>query len=451
MFPFSTVLILIAVFGSFSNAQQTVCTFQIVLNRYACRLVAQNIASELDMEQVVGIHLPNYNDSRVQRLDHTNSVVQVFPTLIMNQFPNLISVHLSDVEMRSIERPIVNCRTLFTIDLNNNHLVSIPEGIFRNCQELSTLTMRRNLISNIHDNAFVGLSRAFILTLTENKIKIINRNMMNPLSRLGILDLDGNEIEQLDANTLEVLPNLQTLSLRNNKISTWNVNILQRNPRIERLQLSGNQIQTLDVNTFSNLPNLIELSIGSLLEVIPAFENLLRLENLVLDGNQLTHVSASSFVNMPNLNRAFLGRNRIESFDFSMTSTRILTNFRYLEMTNNSIAEIAEGSLTMLGNLSYFGLSRNQLAKLSFSAFDPVLPLQTLDVRDNRISRVDREIFENAVTMNFFATGNVCVNTNFVIDSTSDLSRLNRCFNSARSLKINIFAVVAVIFIIVKV
>lgn len=437
----------LGIFSNLSSAQRTTCTFQHINNVYTCRLENQNIGSDNDMQEVGGVHRQNFGDMNVLRLDHTTSSIQIFPSLVIDRFVNLQRIHLSSVEMTTLDRYIVNCARLHTVELNMNEITTIPQGIFRNCQRMTSLSMNRNQISRIHDNAFVGLTSLSSLWLVHNNIQSINRNMMRPMTVLASLFLDDNEIEEIEAAAIEVSSNLRRLSLRNNKISSWSVEILQNNPLIRELILSGNQIQTLSADSFSNLQNLVELWIGSLLEEIPVLENMQRLETLVIENNNLKHVSAASFAHMENLIVLNLGRNQIETIDFSMTSPRILRNLRTLELTANNIESIEEGTLTMLKDLTRLGLSRNQLQRLSIDSIRPVLPLISLDVQRNQIRSLDREIFEQETDMHFFALGNVCVSEDLLINSTFDMNRLESCFNSAVDKKVNLLGFVFVILV----
>lgn len=450
----SIFFVFLVIFGTFVNTQRTTCTFLVFANLYTCRLINQNVLSVNDMQIIDGVHMQNRNDASVHLIDHTTSTVQVFPNLMLDRFVNVRQLRLTSVGMKSLGPTLTNCQWLSHLDLSRNQLTSLPEGFFQNCNRLLSLTLRQNQISEIHDNAFIGLTQLSTLTLPRNKIRSINQNWLVPMrDRLIILDFDDNEIEEINANILADISRLIWLSLRNNKISSWNAGILQRNPRLERLYLAGNQIRTITAGTFSNLPNLLELSVGGLLQEIPVFENLQRVENLGLHENQLTHVSAASFIHMDNLSQLNLARNQIETFNFAMTTPRILANLRTLELTNNSITNVTEGSLTMLTNLTSLLLGSNQLETLSYESIQPVLPLLSLNVRHNRIVSIDREIFEGDIDMFFSGAGNVCINSDFRVDANFDMNRLERCFNSGTSAKVSIFVLIfaTVIFVTGKI
>ena len=428
---------MLAFFGVFTNAQRTICTFQMLSNGYTCRLENQIINNDNDMAEVGGVHRQGSGDANVVRLDHTTSVVNVFPSLIIDKFVNLQFMNLLMVEMRVLDRFIINCQRLFQIDISRNEIQTIPAGIFRNCDRLHRVTINHNQIRTIHDNAFMGMRALASLWLVNNEITAINSNMFLHTPILQSIFLNNNNIEVITTDTLRNLQELSWLALNNNRITTWTIDILSQNPRMTRLELSGNFIQTLDVNTFSNLPNLIELSIGSLLEEIPVFEGVQRLEHFSVIGCPIKRVTAASFIHMESLNNLWLGRNQIESVDFSMTTPRILTHLRTLSIFNNSISNLTHSNFEMLSGLTSLTLGSNQIEKLSIDTLGPVLPLISLDVNRNRIFQIDREIIEQSPGMLLLAFGNQCVSGNFLINSTFDINQLNRCFNSGMKLKVN--------------
>jgi hypothetical protein len=127
MFVKLICLFVFAFCGNYSNAQgTTTCTFLVINNIYTCRLENQNIRNDNDMATINGIHRQNFDDINVQRLDHTTSVVNIFPSLIVDRFVNLQNLHLLSVGLRSLDRTITNCARLFRLELNFNELTNIP-------------------------------------------------------------------------------------------------------------------------------------------------------------------------------------------------------------------------------------------------------------------------------------------------------------------------------------
>jgi insulin-like growth factor-binding protein complex acid labile subunit len=325
----------------------------------------------------------------------------------------------------------------------SNFIEVIPERIFQNCAQLVLLDLNLNRIRAIADDAFVGLSSLRTLWLQTNSIPRISRNLLRNIPSIRSLLLSQNEIEEIPVDAFVDLAQLNGLVLNRNRIATWSGEILSRNPTVNHLDLGENRIRNIPANIFSNIPNLVTLSIGGLLEEVPAFEGISSLQNLAITNSPITRVSAFSLRHLPNLNSLNFRDCRIESVDFSMTSPRILENLRQLELQNNSISNLNESSFEMLTSLVYLGLARNQIENLTLTTLEPVLPLDSFQISHNRISRMEREIFEQSPNMIVSSEGNPCFSGSFTVGTNFDLNQLNRCFNSGLSLKMNIFVLLA--------
>ena len=437
------------VFISGISAQGTFCSFEFLSNDYTCRLINQTITHSGNMSVVGGDHEENFGDINVQRLEQTTSIIQVFPKLLIDRFVNLRYLTLRSVEMRIWDGQIENCARLQEIDLSGNGFLSFNPRVFQECDRLSVLTVNQNRITGILAESFIGLFRLDTLSLANNIIRSITNLVLKPIGNLNTLILDNNELSEMTEEALAAVPNLQILSLKNNILTSWNVHILRFNPRIQRLFLSGNRIKTLEANTFSLLRNLVELWIGNWLEEIPAFEGMNSLEILVLSENRLKHVSRESFVHMRNLKKLYLDKNQIETFDFALSqnSPRILVNLEYLSMNNNSIGWFEDSSFESLTNLMHLAVSFNQFRRIPYDYLRPVLPLRTLDITRNFVSQIDPRIFQESENLHLLASGNVCIDDNFFLNSTFDMENLQDCFSSGLKWNVNILLLISSIFI----
>jgi hypothetical protein len=436
------ILILVANFAALASAQGTTCTFDFMGNDYTCQLVNQTISRSEDMVTIGGVHMESFGNINVQRVDQEFSVVEVFPTELIDEFVNLRTLYLRGTRMRFWTTPIKNCARLTEIDLNMNQFASIDPNFFAECNRLSSLSMNQNRIRTITDNAFVGLSSLDTLSLSNNIIRTITNTSFRPIGNLAHLILDNNQVVEFTYESLSAIPNLRTLSLRNNAITTWDVHILRFNPRLERLFLSGNQLKTLEPNTFSNLQNLNELWLGNLMEEVPVFESVGALEILVLNDNQLMNISSLSFANMRNLKSLHLDRNQLGSFDFSVTSPGVLSNLENLFLNNNSIGWLEDCSLEALTSLKHLEMSFNEFRRIPYDYIQPSLPLEFLDITRNRVSQIDRRVIEESPNIYLMAKDNACVNGNFLVNATFDMGDLQDCFGGGMSLKVNVFVVV---------
>lgn len=435
------VLIALQVLINLQVIYGVTCSFEIENEVYTCRIRDQNIQSNAEMQSIEGVHLAELTNNDVKRLDQSKSTIQVFPSLIINKFVNLKTVMLNSTDMMSFETPMTDCGNLEFISLDYNKIKAIPEGIFQNCDKLSYLSISQNEIIEIHDKAFVGLAELQTLRLSTNKIKKISREILSPLSNLNELSVDSNEIEETSSETLQTLPKLFHLALSNNKISTWNSEITQHNQLIQFLYLHDNQIESITTETFANLPELKALTVGNLIKELPVFPNLRKLIFLSLDGNKLTKITMEPFEKLSILEQLYLRENQIEFVNFELKTSGIWSKLLLLALDQNKIKNIDENSFVDLKQLTVLSLQGNQLQKLEEKVFRPTFPLQSFDVRDNKIEEIDRKLFSGILNMKFYASGNVCFNEDVKVDQDFNMEKLKDCFNSSVVRKVNLMLI----------
>lgn len=444
------LLIAIGLVGILKLASSATCSYEVDERngRYMCVFVNQNIQSELDMLPIEGVHINTYGIEQVANLWHRDSTIQIFPSLIIDYFPNLLSASLGGSHMTLFNRAITNCNKLESINVVNNRISSVPGGIFSNCQNLTTLSFLFNQIDNINSDAFQGLANLKVMELAWNRITSFNPNVFASLSKLEILTINNNEIVELSPEIFRLFPMLVDLNLGFNKIKSWNNTILANNPNVETLRLAGNEIQTLDGRAFASLLNLRTLSIGGLLEEIPALQNLQQLRALYLDDNKFKSISSDPFIYMPNLQTLSLDNNEIESLNFTTRTNVVLGNLHNLFLNNNKLTSIPENSTFIQQQLFRLHLSGNQLEKITANSIRPIQQLTYLDISNNRISKIDRELFDDIRRLELRAGGNDCVNENHIISSKEDFEKrvadkLSHCFNFAIAKQINLVVLIA--------
>lgn len=435
----------IALSAEQKTVQSAECTFRIsVIDGYTCQLLNQTIRSEPDMENIGGIHLPSFTNEDVTGLTEGNSSILVFPSVIIDKFVNLQTVYLPSANIQFFNSPIANCQNE-QINLNANKIFSIPQGIFRNCQRLVGLSFARNEIESISNNAFVGLTRLTFLSLSSNKIQRLSFNVFAPMTSMIRLYLDTNHIQEVDPRWFQSMTNLNVLNLNDNHIASWNSTILRNNVNLEVLSLARNQITSVDGNTFSNLPILSFLSIGGLMEEVPALYGMRALRTLWLSNNLITNVLAFSFRQMDNLTQLFLDDNLIETVDFTLRYENRLPRLEILSLVGNRITRLQDKAFSTLVSLNVLYLAKNRLQLLQTNSIRPTITqLHLLDIQDNRITRIERELFVNVTRVVIHAGGNICIDKNVIASDFTNhtATLLDRCFNFAPPKTVSEFVII---------
>lgn len=455
---FAVVITLLAC-GAFGQSNEGTRCFFVALdaNDYECRLVNQRIDSELDMQNIGGVHQPGRTNEHVTHVLSDNSSINIFPSLIIDNFPNLRIADFSNSSIAFFNRPITRCSFLRTLNINQNSISFIPGEIFKNCDQLAILRMSSNSISRIDTNAFNGLSRLVELSLTNNRIESLNLTTFAPLISILSMQVGRNYIEEITPQFFQQLPNMHTFFGDMNPLKTW-VMASPGSPShgLRSLSILGTQIATINAQTFVNFPALRFLWFGGLVELLPTLVNVEALEELRLDGNRLTRIVADSFINMPNLRRLSINSNLIHAVDFSNRSVNFLQNLQELTLDNNRIVSIPDGTFSMLNSLMLLGLTGNQIERLTENSIRPIHQLRALFLSHNRIHQIEREVFRGVNNLNFVAFDNFCFGLATTIRDFQDFetrvaASMEFCFrNSSVSTKINILVLILALAIVMK-
>lgn len=410
---------------------------------YTCYVNNQIFRNERDLEVVTGLHLSFREDADVSAMIARESTIELFPSLIGNNFPNLQMIDLAGCEVKTFYREVENCFRVKQLDLSHNKISNIPAGTFKACISLFNISLNDNQIENLDIESFAGLSELYALNLKNNKIKTISATILR-FDKLTYFYLSGNQIEAIPSGFFDAMPSLLELTLSNNQISHWNSSIFTNASSLTILLLDGNLIANLDDDAFENLPKLQKLSIGSLLEKIPEFQNLSNLFDLNLDNNRIQEVSLKSFVRLPRLAHLNINNNRIETINFTaFENDQFFPYMTALSLKNNSIKTLLPNAFTIFFSLLHLDLAENKIQQLNDNFFKTNMKGPSLDVTNNNISRIGKDALRiGSDTLTLKGKGNFCFDTDIKIC-------IKNCFDStgaASTSILNVFVLFSSIF-----
>ncbi|XP_069386563.1 vasorin-like [Paralichthys olivaceus] len=144
------------------------------------------------------------------------------------------------------------------LDLSQNVLVEIPDGVFEMLSKLKNLDLSTNDITHISKGSFSGLVQLERLYLHANRIQSIHLEAFDGLDMLLELKLQGNQLTSLPALHF---PKLLLLDLSNNNIPSLGPSDLQT-PHLEALKLASLGLTSVDEDLITSLGNLHELDIS---------------------------------------------------------------------------------------------------------------------------------------------------------------------------------------------
>lgn len=285
--------------------------------------------------------------------------------------------------------------TLPALDVSRNNILNPCHVAISNMVRVDSMILSFNKVHN-----FSMCSDIRNLTLSWNYIKSLNKTDMVNASSLEVLDLGNNFILWIENNTFVGMPDLQWLDLRGNALT-----------RISEKTLPSTTLRYLDVSENYNLDrttvfqpfeNLVELNIAKNAELAPAVlgsgprlqaldashTNLTEvpvtpaplLGSLILSGNAIKAVNSGDLDGFPLLHLLNISANRItmvEEDAFGRLDLLIV-----LDLSDNLLETVPK---SLPGSLEKLNLEGNKIQNLGVEDFEGCKRLKILNVRKNNI------------------------------------------------------------------
>ena len=259
--------------------------------------------------------------------------------------------------------------------MKHNNIGTIPSRAFSELQGLLTIDISGSRVRNISDSAFDGLNQLTTLFLSDCVLTDVPRNLPSTLT---------------------------SLCLNGNRITTLNDDVFVNLVSLRRLYIGGNLIVTLHQKAFNGLTNLqilhlVDNNIGTLPGAI--FDSLVRLTSLELNKNNIKFIPNTEphvLEPLTALTYLTLADNGLASFPLSLFNK--LTSLRTLKLGNNLMGGPLEVDtqaelFANLGRLEILGLDNNYITSINPKAFESLLSLKQLHMRQNRISGWNVNLF----------------------------------------------------------
>ncbi|KAL4238543.1 Toll-like receptor 5 [Mactra antiquata] len=302
--------------------------------------------------------------------------------------------------------------SITTLNLNNNKIQSLPNGVFSGLNKLLHLDLTSCSIHETNDESFKGLDKLSILILNNNRLQDVPNNLPRTLINLY---MDKNQITMIEDNVFANLVNLQELRVRDNQILTLKQNSFFGLVNLSKLKLNYNNIATIPSQLFDSMVHLLslDLSNNNLIQVQYSKDRFSSLGSLLyfsLANNQLQYFQTDLFKYTTSLRFLHLEGNSIGSMiaeDFGGELFKGLSNLEQLYLMNNNIMSIPEPSFQDLASLKLLNLTNNKMTGWGKELFRSTQKLEALDFTNNLISTLKADnVGKFRFPMNLNLTGN---------------------------------------------
>ena len=383
-----------------------------------------------EMPTVVGLQ-------RLKLFKIDGSNITDIPAKSLKNLPGLRYLHVANAKLRRLNVGLLqNLPFLVLANFTGNEISWIHPRAFRYMEQMEELVLARNeirdavmvgqavkviktikkldlshnKIEKLRDGSFIDIISLEEMTLAHNRLTLMQRDAFHRLPRLKKIDLSNNQIRTFHSEAFSDTPLIEELILNNNHLSkVTDVSfMIDSLPILKFLDLSRNLIEDIPYGALRGYPKLQKLylaenQINELSE--EAFQDLPSLKDLDISKNKLTSRSIDGSVfNLPNLKTLDVSFNKLSKIKRRLLES--LSSLKRLNLAQNGIVEIEEGSLQMTKSLDYLNISYNNMREISPTLFEGLSKLFELDLSHNELVTLTDHTFVDQRDLEFVNLAN---------------------------------------------
>nr|XP_026691209.1 slit homolog 2 protein isoform X2 [Ciona intestinalis] len=316
--------------------------------------------------------------------------IQLIPSFAFASYPQLRRIDISNNEIREIERDAFDGLTQLTsLVIYGNRISSLPAGIFRDLRNLQMLLLNANKLTCLRRDVFNGLRSLTLLSLYDNKLQSISRGTFSNLKSIETMHLAQNPFI-CDCHLRWLVSYVKKY-----KVETSGARCAGPR-RMANKRISVAKTRRMRCTDSSSLT-------GPAAECIPEAEcpSQCRCEGSVVDCSRQGLVTIPDNI-PPYASELILSHNRIEMIT-SVGYFKKLRNLKKIDLSNNQLAAIEDGSFSGAESVLELWLNDNVLSDLRGSMFSGLHNLRTLLIRNNHLSCIGNHTFAGLSTVRHLA------------------------------------------------
>ncbi|XP_058852492.1 slit homolog 3 protein-like isoform X1 [Acipenser ruthenus] len=331
------------------------------------------------------------------------------------RIPAHLPDHTTDLRLNDNDIHVLEASGIFkklpnlrNINLSNNKLREVREGVFDGASGVQELLLTRNQLETVQGRMFRGLTGLKTLMLRSNLLSCIDNNTFTGLGSIRLLSLYDNRISSITPGAFSSLVSLSTINLLSNPFVcdchlAWLGHWLKRrkvvsgNPRCQKPAfLKEIPIQDVALPDFTcdGTEESSCLPLPRCPESCSCTDTVVRCSNRGL---------RSLPKGIPkDVTELYLEGNVLTAVPKELASLKHLS---LIDLSNNSISSLAPLTFSNMTQLSTLILSYNQIKCIPAQAFDGLQSLRLLTLHGNDLSAVPEGAFNDLTSLSHLALG----------------------------------------------
>ncbi|KAH1022987.1 hypothetical protein HUJ04_012283 [Dendroctonus ponderosae] len=266
--------------------------------------------------------------------------------------------------------------------------------LFSGFKKLSLLRIANCELNNIHWEMFDGLNELQSLILERNNLSYIPSFAFYGTPSIKRLSLAHNKLLDIEITDLAGLLQLEYLDLTYNNFTQLSELSFPPFPKLKLANFANNPIGIIFPNTFEVMNTTDSLIIGGEdfpLTLLPnSFAGLGMLKTLTLYNVNVQLLKRDFFAGLSQLIELVLTGN-ISKIEFD--AFQEVLNLETLILRNCRIYNISMDGFLGLRKLKYLDLSKNELEYIPTGVFDDLINIREIYLNDNQFKTLPRDIF----------------------------------------------------------